>query len=136
MFQKQTIKALTTISLILNALFLVYNIIGAGSILAAPLRISFGFYLSIVSAAILLWASIIAVRLSAYKVNEELYKKIGIRAYAIPLALLLTIFVDLRLGVLASIAALAVLFILKRNLDEWYNNQSELFLDIEADDYK
>lgn len=74
---------------------------------------------------ILLWASIIGYQLcTSYKLDEEEYKKVGIRVYLIIVAFVLFFFVGLVIGLALSFILFATLWALKRNYDEWESSNS------------
>ena len=96
-----------------------------GTILLGQSQIGFAFFLGIVSWAFLLWASIIGFQLcTSYKLYEDEYKKVGIRIYLIIVAFVLFFFVGLVIGLALSVILLATLWALKRNYDEWEENNT------------
>jgi MFS superfamily sulfate permease-like transporter len=71
---------------------------------------------------LLLWASIIGLQLSGYKLYADEYKKVTIRICIVIVAFFVALFTGLLIGVILAIALLATLWGLKRNYDEWDNN--------------
>jgi len=108
--------ALSSLGLLLSTLAALYLKSGTTTLV---------FIMGIVSWSILLWASIIACKLcSYYKLFDEEYKKVGIRVYIIIIAFFLFFFVGLILGLVIAVILLGTLWGLKRNYDEWDNNET------------
>lgn len=122
MFKKNTVKAFSIVAIVLSIIGLIISV--QGTFLLTRAGYSMGFFLGIVSWAILLWASIIGYKLcTSYKLYEDEYQKVGIRIYLIIVAFILFFFVGLVLGLVLSVVLLAALWSLKKNYDEWeYNN--------------
>ena len=121
MFKQQTVKAFSIVAIILSVIGLLISILG--TILLTHTKVGFAFFLGIVSWAFLLWASIIGFQLcNSYTLYEDEYKKVGIRIYLIILAFVLFFFVGLVIGLVLSVILLGALWSLKRNYDEWEEN--------------
>lgn len=120
MFTQKTIKIVSIIAICLSVIGLLLSI--AGTILVQGAGIP--FFMGCLSWAILTWASIIGFKLSAYKLYDDEYKKVGIRVYAIIFAFLLFFFVGIIAGLAISVILLSTLWGLKKNYDEWdYTDQ-------------
>jgi len=125
MFQKQTLKALSIVAIVLSAVGLLLSVLGAVMGQTAGTG-TLAFILGIISWSILLWASIIATQLcSSYKLYEEQYKKVGYCVYAIIVTFVLFLFVGLVLGIVLSIIIIGTLWSLKSNLDDWANSHPD-----------
>jgi len=123
MFKQSTVKAFSIVAIVLSVLGLLISVLGI--ILFTQTRIGFAFFMGIVSWAFLLWASIIGFQLcSSYKLYEDEYKKVGIRIYLIIVAFVLFFFVGLVIGLVLSVILLSALWALKRNYDEWEENNA------------
>ena len=134
MFQKQTVKIFSIIAIVLSITGLLISIAGT-LFLQATHTFSLPFYVSIVSWGLLLWASIIGFQLcSSYKLDEALYKKIGIRIYVINVAFILFFFIGITLGLIISVAIFVTLWALKSNFDDWTNSEPDLFLENDANE--
>lgn len=112
MFKPTTIRIFSVVAMVLS-------VVGLSLSLFLAKMQSFMFILSIISWAILLWASYLGFRLSSYKLYEDEYKKVGIRIYLIIVTFFLFLFVGLVLGLLLSVVLLSTLWGLKKNYDEW-----------------
>ncbi|MGI4875074.1 MAG: hypothetical protein ACRYFX_28300 [Janthinobacterium lividum] len=77
---------------------------------------------SVLSRALLIWAAYLGYRLASYKLYEEEYKKVGIRIYLIILAFFVYLFLGGFVGLGLAVGVLATLWGLKRNYDEWEQN--------------
>ncbi len=121
MFKQPVVKAFSIVAMVLSIIGLLINIIAA--VFLNPAEFGFAFYLGIVSWALLLWASIIGFQLcNSYKLYEDEYKKVGIRIYLIIVAFALFFFVGVTIGLALSVILLSVLWALKKNYDEWEEN--------------
>ena len=129
MFKKQTVKASSIVAIVLSAIGLLGTIV---SVFVIPGdTFNFAFFLGVISLAILFWASIIGYQLSAsYKLDEEQYKKVGIRIYIIIVAFILLLFVGLTIGLIISISIFVTLWALKSNYDDWKRSEPEFLNDI------
>jgi len=135
MFQKQTVKIFSIIAIVLSIIGLLLSVVGTLVIKGGSATLP--FFLAILSWAILLWASVIAFKLcTSYKLEEELYKKIGIRVYAIILSFILFFFVGLIFGLVLSIAIFVTLWALKSNYDDWEKGGADLFLENDVKENK
>jgi MFS superfamily sulfate permease-like transporter len=65
---------------------------------------------SLLSWGLLLWASIIGLQLSSYKLYDEEYKKVTIRVCLVIVAFFVALFAGLLIGVILAIALLATLW--------------------------
>ena len=112
MFQPNIIRAFSVAAVILSAFGLLISVILAikGHAL---------LFMGVLSWGLLLWASWIGYKLSSYKLYVEEYKKVGIRIYLIIGAFFLFFFVGLMIGFILSVILLATLWGLKRNCDDW-----------------
>ena len=112
MFQPKIIRAFSIAAVILSAFGLLISVILAikGHAL---------LFMGVLSWGLLLWASWIGLKLSSYKLYPEEYKKIAIRIYLIIAAFFLFFFVGLMIGFILSVILLATLWGLKRNYDDW-----------------
>jgi L-asparagine transporter-like permease len=117
MFQKQIVKAFSIVAIVLSAIGIILSVVATLVIQGGSA--TFGFFLGIVTWALLLWSSIIAYQLCSYQLEEEQYKKVGLRIYAIIIAFILFFFVGLLLGIIISVAIFATLWALKSNYDDW-----------------
>lgn len=121
MFKKSTVKIFSIIAILLSALGLlisgVFTLIGQGTV-------SLLFFLGIVEWGFLLYASVIGYQLvSNYHLYEDEYKKVGIRIYLIIAAFILFFFIGLIVGLVLSVILLGGLWALKRNYDEWEQDE-------------
>lgn len=111
MFTPKTIRIAAIIAILLSLLGLVSSVL---------LLIKTGtIFLGILSWAMMVWASFIGYQLSSYKLNEEEFKRVGIRIYIIIAAFGVFLFAGLLTGLVVSVAILATLWGLKGNYDEW-----------------
>ena len=123
MFKQSTVRAFSIVAIILSIIGLIISV--AGTILLSQAQFGLTFFLGIVSWALLLWASIIGYQLcNSYKLYEDEYKKVGIRIYLIIVAFVLFLFVGLLIGLVLSVGLLSALWALKRNYDEWEENNT------------
>lgn len=121
MFKQQTVKAFSIVAIILSVIGLLLSVIG--TIFLTKAGYGLAFFLGIVSWSFLLWASIIGFKLcTSYKLYEDEYKKVGIRIYLIIVAFILFFFVGLVIGLALSVILFTALWALKRNYDEWEEN--------------
>jgi len=135
MFQKQTVKIFSIIAIVLSVIGLLLSVVGTLVIQGGPATLS--FFLAIVSWALLLWASIIGFKLcSNYKLDEALYKKIGLRVYVIILAFFLFFFVGITVGLIISVGIFVTLWALKSNYDDWTNSEPDLFVENDVKENK
>jgi len=126
MFTKQTVKAFSIVAIILSCIGLLLSVIGTLVIQSGSA--TFAFFLGIISWALLLWSGIIGFQLSSsYRLDEEQYKKVGIRVCAIIIAFVLCFFVGL-IGIAVSVVIFVSLWALKSNFDDWKNSEPEAFL--------
>ena len=117
MFQKKTVKTFSIVAIILSVSGLLLSVTGAFFI---HNNRTFAFFMGIVSWAILLWASIAGYKLcTSYKLDDEEYKKVGLRIYAIIIAFILFFFIGIVAGIAISVIILSAIWGLKRNYDEW-----------------
>jgi hypothetical protein len=119
LFQPKTIRlfsiaaiALAIVGLLLSLILIKYSVVGAVA--------------GIVSWGLLTWAAIISYKLCSYKLYEEEYKKVGIVVFCIIIASIIFLFIGLVIGGIISIILLARVWSLKRNYDEWTNEQPVL----------
>ena len=112
MFQPKIIRAFAIAAITLSAIGLLISILLA-------LKGHALLYMGVLSWGLLLWASWIGLKLSSYKLYPEEYKKIAIRIYLIIGAFFLFFFVGLMIGFILSVILLATLWGLKRNYDDW-----------------
>jgi hypothetical protein len=123
MFKKDTVKAFSIVAIALSSVGLLLSTLAALYLKGGTTTLVFA--MGIISWSILLWASIIAYKLcSSYKLYDEEYKKVGIRVYIIIVAFFLFFFVGLVLGLVIAVILLGTLWGLKRNYDEWDNNET------------
>ena len=110
------------VAIVLSILGLLLSILG--SFFVKQTEYSLGFFLGITSWGFLLWASILGLKLSSkYKLDEDEFKKVGIRIYLIIVAFILFLFVGFVIGLVLSVALLVGLWALKGNYDDWeYKN--------------
>ncbi|KHD90223.1 hypothetical protein AH06_00385 [candidate division TM6 bacterium Zodletone_IIa] len=121
MFTKKTVKAFSIVAIILSSLGLLLSVVG--TLIIPNNSTTFAFVLGIISWTILLWASVIGFKLCrSYNLYDDEYKKAGYRIYAIVLAFILFFFVGLIVGLGIAVILLSTLWGLKRNYDEWENN--------------
>lgn len=135
MFQKQTVKVFSIIALVLSIVGILLSV--ASALLIEGQGFNFPIIIAIVSWAILLWSSIIAFQLcSKYKnkLQEEEYKKIGYRVYAIVVAFILFFFIGITFGLVISIAIFVTLWALKSNIDDWERNGGDAFLEVDTNE--
>lgn len=122
MFSKSILKIASVFAIILSGIGLFLSLVGAFFLQQAAFVPAFFF--GVISWGILLWSSIIGYKLvTKYKLYEEEYKKVGFRIYAIIAAFILFMFVGLVAGIIISVSILGSLWSLKKNYDEWADNQ-------------
>ncbi|MDJ0364036.1 hypothetical protein QMK33_02645 [Hymenobacter sp. H14-R3] len=114
MFKPATLRISAIIALVLSSLGLLISILAT---FVQP-----GVALSIVSWALLLWAAYLGFRLTAYKLYEDEYKKVGLRIYAIIVAFIAFLFVGVTVGLVLAVVLLGALWGLKKNYDEWQHS--------------
>lgn len=125
MFKQSTVKAFSVVAIVLSAIGLLISILGAVLLTQTQTQIGLAFVMGVVSWALLLWASIIGFQLcSRYKLYEDEYKKVGIRIYLIIVAFILFFFIGLVIGLILAVILLGALWALKRNYDEWEENNT------------
>ena len=112
MFQPKIIRAFAIAAIALSAIGLLISVLLA-------LKGHALLFMGVLSWGLLLWASWIGYKLSAYKLYPEEYKKVAIRIYLIIGAFFLFFFVGLMIGFILSVILLATLWGLKRNYDDW-----------------
>jgi len=123
MFKQTTVRAFSIVAIILSIIGLLISVLG--TIFLTQTQLGLTFFLGIVSWAFLLWASIIGYQLcNSYKLYDDEYKKVGIRIYLIIVAFVLFLFVGLVIGLALSVILLGALWALKRNYDEWEENNT------------
>jgi len=123
MFKQSTVRAFSIVAIILSIIGLLISVLG--TIFLTQTQLGLTFFLGIVSWAFLLWASIIGYQLcNSYKLYDDEYKKVGIRIYLIIVAFVLFLFVGLVIGLALSVILLGALWALKRNYDEWEENNT------------
>jgi hypothetical protein len=127
MFQPKTIRIFSIVAMVLSVLGLLL------SLLFVTKAVLF-FVMGIISWGLLFWASLIAFKLSSYKLYENEYKKVGICTYLIILAFILFLFVGLIIGFALSVILLSRLWGLKRNYDEWDHSDKMILVDEPAND--
>ncbi|NVO86095.1 hypothetical protein [Hymenobacter terrestris] len=112
MFKPATIKVFSIFAIILSVVGLLISIL---------LTQQYGpaFFVGITTWLIFLWASYIGFRLSAYKLQDEEHKKVGVRIYLIILSFIAYLVFGLTIGPILSVVLLATLWGLKRNYDDW-----------------
>lgn len=123
MFRPATLRIFAIIAIVLSVVGLLISILAT---ITEP-----GLALSIVSWALLLWAAYLGFRLTAYKLYEDEYKKVGLRIYAIIIAFIAFLFVGVTVGLVLAVVLLAALWGLKKNYDEWQSSHPAA--DAEAD---
>ena len=129
MFKKQMVKALSIVAIILSLIGLLATIVF--TFVVPDGSFTLAFFLGTISWSLLLWSSIIGYQLSAsYKLEEEQYKKVGIRIYIIIVAFILFFFVGLTIGLIISVAIFVTLWALKSNYDDWEKSEPEFLNDI------
>ena len=94
------------------------GLVGSGIMM---MRASGIFFLGVLSWAILLWASIIGFQLSKYPLQNDEYRKVGLRIYLIIAAFSVFVFANVLVGLLVAVALLSTLWAMKKNYDEWDN---------------
>ena len=114
MYKPKTIRAFALIAIILCLL----GLVGSGIMM---MRANGIFFLGVLSWAILLWASIIGFQLSKYPLQDEEYRKVGLRIYLIIAAFAVFIFASVLVGLIVAVALLSTLWAMKKNYDEWDN---------------
>ncbi len=114
MYNPKNIKTASIVAIVLS-------IIGLLLSLVIMKEVNGTFFMSAISWAILLWASIIGYKLSSYSLYEEEYKKVGIRVYLIIASFVVFLLIGMVIGAILSILLLSSLWGLKRNYDEWDN---------------
>jgi len=112
MFQPKIIRAFAIAAIALSAIGLFISVLLA-------LKGHALLFMGVLSWGLLLWASWIGYKLSSYKLYAEEYKKVAIRIYLIIGAFFLFFFVGLMIGFILSVILLATLWGLKRNCDDW-----------------
>jgi hypothetical protein len=112
MYNPNTIRAFAVAAITLSAIGLLISVLLA-------LKGHALLYIGVLSWGLLLWASWIGFKLSSYKLYPEEYKKVAIRIYLIIGAFFLFFFVGLMIGFVLSVILLATLWGLKRNYDDW-----------------
>jgi hypothetical protein len=123
MFKQSTVRSFSIVAIILSLIGLLISVLG--TIFLTHTQFGLTFFLGIVSWAFLLWASIIGYQLcNSYKLYDDEYKKVGIRIYLIIVAFVLFLFVGLVIGLALSVILLGALWALKRNYDEWEENNT------------
>ena len=94
------------------------GLVGSGIMM---MRASGIFFLGVLSWAILLWASIIGFQLSKYPLQDDEYRKVGLRIYLIIAAFSVFVFANVLVGLIVAVALLSTLWTMKKNYDEWDN---------------
>ena len=94
------------------------GLVGSGIMM---MRASGIFFLGVLSWAILLWASIIGFQLSKYPLQNDEYRKVGLRIYLIIAAFSVFVFANVLVGLIVAVALLSTLWTMKKNYDEWDN---------------
>jgi len=123
------VKALSIVAIILSLIGLLATIVF--TFVVPDGSFTLAFFLGTISWSLLLWSSIIGYQLSAsYKLEEEQYKKVGIRIYIIIVAFILFFFVGLTIGLIISVAIFVTLWALKSNYDDWEKSEPEFLNDI------
>jgi hypothetical protein len=115
MYNPKNIKIASIVAIVLS-------IIGFLLSLIIMKVVNGAYFMSAISWAILLWASIIGYKLSNYSLYEDEYKRVGIRVYLIIASFVIFLFIGRVIGVIISLLLLSSLWGLKRNYDEWNNN--------------
>ena len=126
MFQKQTLKIASAISIVLCAIGLLISVFGAFFIENGETS-AIAFFLGIISWSLLLWSSVIAYKLCIgnYDLYESHYRKVGYCVYAIVVTFILFLWVGLVLGIVLSLIIFGTLRSLKRNLDDWASSHPD-----------
>ena len=123
------VKALSIVAIILSLIGLLATIVF--TFVVPDGSFTLAFFLGTISWSLLLWSSIIGYQLSAsYKLEEEQYKKVGIRIYIIIVAFILFFFVGLTIGLIISVAIFVTLWALKSNYDDWEKSEPEFLNEI------
>ena len=94
------------------------GLVGSGIMM---MRASGIFFLGVLSWAILLWASIIGFQLSKYPLQNDEYRKVGLRIYLIIAAFSVFVFANVLVGLIVAVALLSTLWTMKKNYNEWDN---------------
>ncbi|WP_039143639.1 hypothetical protein [Flavihumibacter solisilvae] len=118
MFSPKAIRIASIIALLLSVTglllcILLFNYSGASAAMG------------IISWSLLIWASVIGLQLSRYKLYEDEYRKVAIRIYAIIGCFLLFLFVGIIVGLVISAIILSMLWALKSNYDDWVPSEQE-----------
>jgi ABC-type Fe3+-siderophore transport system permease subunit len=116
MFQPKTIRIFAIIAMVLSVLGLLLSLIFINKAVLF-------FIMGIISWGLLFWASLIAFKLSSYKLYENEFRKVGIVTYCVILAFVLFLFVGLLVGFILSVILLSSVWGMKRNYDEWINEE-------------
>ena len=119
MYKPSTIQALSIVAIVLTSLGFLLSLFIA-------LKFSGFYYFTLISWGILIWASIIGLQLSRYKLYDDEYKKVTIRVCWIIIAAIVALFVGYFIGIAISVVILAALWRLKSNYDDW-EGPEELF---------
>lgn len=112
MFQPKTIRIFSIVAMVLSVLGLLLSLIFINKAVLF-------FVMGIISWGLLFWASLIAFKLSSYKLYENEFRKVGIVTYCVILAFVLFLFVGLVVGFILSVLLLSSVWGMKRNYDEW-----------------
>lgn len=128
MFKPSTLKTVSYIALVCCSLGVLFAILVS---LAAP---DYRSYLSILSWALLIYSSWLAVRLSGYELYEEDRKSLGYYVYGIVILFLLYLAVNISLGILPAIFLAIKLHTQKTGLDSWMREQEELATPVTLED--
>lgn len=118
MFQPKVIRVFSVLAILVSVL----GLLASGVMMTQASGI---FFLGVLSWVLLLWASILAFRLSGYPLHADDFKKLAIRVYLILVAFAIFLTLGVVLGLLFSVALLATLWGMKRNYDEWHKQASE-----------
>lgn len=120
MFKPSVLKPVSYVALvccILGLLITLLAIIGLHS--------DFRFYLMMISWAMLLYSSYLAIKLSSYELYEEDMRKMGYLVYGIIVLFVLFMFFNLSLGILAAFYIMITLHNRKKGFDAWINEQNQ-----------
>ncbi len=112
MFQPRVIRIFSIVAMAVSVAGILVSLLFLNNT-----RISLIF--GIISWSLLLWASIIGYKLSAYKLYENEYRKVGNIIYLILIAFVLFLFVGIMIGFIISVLLLSSVWGIKRNYDEW-----------------
>ena len=118
MYKPKTIRAFAIVAIVLSVLALLVS----GVLMT---RASGLFFVGVVAWGLLLWASVIGYQLSRYPLDDEEYKKVGLRIYLIIGAFGFLWFLGPLVQLLVSASLLATLWGLKKNYDEWNNKSAK-----------